>query len=262
MSCVSPEDCVVESQALPNCTLLTQAKGLCAQLNQALEHCADEGIVLVCDDDVELAPTFLEILDQIFLINPDVVGAGGAILYDSAVTCRPISREEAIKLVADSALRKNAKGRFEAGAHGDADVLYGCNMVFRAAPLKRERFDDNLPLYSLYFEADICRRMAKHGRVVNCPEAKVVHLASVGKRMSGVKMGYSQIANPYYLWKMKRTVTTTELLRLIPQALLANAVKSLKTSDSVDRRGRLKGNLKAIKDLISGSSYPGRIVSM
>ena len=77
---------------------------------------------------------------------------------------------------------------------------YGCNMTIRLAPLRRHkfRFDERLPLYSWQEDVDLFRPMATCGDIVQLGKARGVHLGTKRGRGSGLKLGYSQVANPLY----------------------------------------------------------------
>ena len=84
-----------------------------------------------------------------------------------------------------------------------------------------------------------------------------VHLGHKSGRVPGVRFGYSQIANPVYLCG-KGTVSRLFAARLMTGNLLANLVRSVAPDPVVDRRGRLRGNLLAIRDLCRGRLVPER----
>jgi hypothetical protein len=259
VSTIRDEDVAPESRGLPDCHFFTGAKGLCAQLNRVIDEIqGDEDPVCVFDDDVELAPTFVEMLCKAFQAHPDYVALGGAVIYDGAKRLDRISRDEASKQIASYASR-HPQSAESLCVEGARNILYGCNMCFRREALVAERFDEELPLYSWLFEVDICRRLHRSGRVGNVPSAAVAHLASLGKKMSGVKMGYSQVCNPYYLWTRKRTMSCAEFCRHTAQALASNTLRMLNFADPVDRLGRLKGNLLALWEISWCKSRPNRI---
>ena len=74
-------------------------------------------------------------------------------------------------------------------------------MIVRTAPVLAHglRFDDNLPLYGWLEDIDFARSIAPYGRVVKSMLLRGVHLGVKRGRTSGVKLGYSQIANPLYM---------------------------------------------------------------
>ena len=136
-------------------------------------------------------------------------------------------------------------------------------MAFRVAAIARDatRFDESLPLYAWQEDVDFCRRLAPHGRVVQSPALRGVHLGSKNGRSSGLRLGYSQIANPLYL-AGKGSVGRGWALRLMARNLGANLAGSLRRPGLVDRRGRLRGNLLAFRDLVRRRISPGRILEL
>jgi GT2 family glycosyltransferase len=76
-------------------------------------------------------------------------------------------------------------------------------MAVRVLPVHGNglHFDENLPLYGWLEDVDFCRRLAPYGRIVRNARTAGVHLGSNSGRTSGVCYGYSQIANPLYLWR-------------------------------------------------------------
>jgi hypothetical protein len=88
-----------------------------------------------------------------------------------------------------------------------------------------------------------------------------VHLGVKSGRVSGVRFGYSQLANPVYLIR-KGTVPASFLLELMGRNICANLVRSLWPEPHIDRRGRLKGNLLAALHLIQGRIEPEYILKL
>jgi GT2 family glycosyltransferase len=140
---------------------------------------------------------------------------------------------------------------------------YGCNMTLRLKPVRDHRlsFDEALPLYGWYEDVDFSRQLAHYGRVVQVPGACGVHLGVKSGRQSGVRLGYSQIANPVYLAR-KRSVSWTYAIASMSSRSLKNLVRSLYPEPFVDRRGRLRGNMKGWLDLCKGSLHPTRILDL
>ena len=77
--------------------------------------------------------------------------------------------------------------------------------------------------------------------------------------LSGVKFGYSQVANPIYLMR-KGTMSLLFGGTRIIKNLIANMVRIWRPEAHVDRRGRLKGNGLALLDLMRGRLHPGRVL--
>ena len=88
-----------------------------------------------------------------------------------------------------------------------AEHIPGCNMAFRLPTARAAgvEFDEALPLYGWLEDVDFSRRMAPYGKIISWPNCRGVHMAVKRGRTSGVKLGYSQVMNPFYLWR-KRTM--------------------------------------------------------
>jgi GT2 family glycosyltransferase len=124
---------------------------------------------------------------------------------------------------------------------------YGCNMAVRLAPVRehRIRFDERLPLYGWQEDVDLSRRLAQFGAVVRMEAARGVHLGAKSGRGSGVRLGYSQVANPIYLARKRMGYPLRRAVNHIARNLLSNIVRSTWPESYVDRRGRLRGNLRS-----------------
>jgi hypothetical protein len=89
-----------------------------------------------------------------------------------------------------------------------------------------------------------------------------VHLGTSGARSSGLRFGYSQIVNPWYL-ATKGSMTRSEAMIMhIARSLLRNGVGMLFPDSTVDRPGRFKGNLIALKNILSGPPTPEKVLEL
>jgi hypothetical protein len=122
-------------------------------------------------------------------------------------------------------------------------------------------FDEALPLYGWQEDVDFTYQLGARGVLVKNSRLSGVHMGSKAGRTPGKRLGYSQISNPVYLLR-KKTMPKALAWRLMRQNLAANLVKSLKPEAHIDRRGRLTGNLLAIKDLVTGKIDPRRILEL
>jgi hypothetical protein len=136
-------------------------------------------------------------------------------------------------------------------------------MSFRLEPIRRSnlQFDEQLPLYAWQEDIDFSMRLQPHGRIVKSEALRGVHLGIKAGRTSGVRLGYSQIANPIYLLR-KGTMSWKHARKLMGRNVLANLARSLRPEPWVDRKGRLKGNLLAFLDLAVGRISPQRILQL
>ena len=72
-------------------------------------------------------------------------------------------------------------------------------MAFRAKSIGTLRFDERLPLYGWQEDIDFCGALSATGRIVWTNLIWGVHLGTKVGKVSGVRLGYSQIINPIYI---------------------------------------------------------------
>jgi len=236
--------------------LLMGPKGACFQRNQVVNCLNDDDLNIFVDDDFLMKDSYLQELEQLFLTHRDVVMATGKVLADG-ITGPEFTHEQGVAfLETDGA--PLGREKLETVYN-----CYGCNMAFRAAPAVQNnlRFDEVLPLYSWLEDVDFSRQMSSYGRIVNSNRLRGVHLGSKRGRTPGVRLGYSQIANPIYLVR-KGTMIRRRAWRLMSKNMIANLVKSFRAEPWVDRKGRLKGNILGIIDFLRGRLSPGKILDL
>ncbi|MDQ2643388.1 MAG: glycosyltransferase family 2 protein [Myxococcota bacterium] len=231
-------------------------RGLCAQRNAILDVSGDADILVFFDDDYYPARDYIENTLALFERYPDVTVATSWPKHDGA-TGPGIAHDEAIRVIetypsieGELPLRR---------AYGG----YGCNMAIRLAPVRehRLRFDERLPLYGWLEDVDFTRRLAPFGRIVACDALRGVHLGTKAGRGPGLRFGYSQIANPLYIFR-KGSVSPRFVARQILRNVARNVTRSVRPEPWVDRRGRLLGNVLALKDLLRGTLAPENILNL
>jgi GT2 family glycosyltransferase len=237
----------------PEISFLLSQPGLTRQRNTVLKEVSDEDVVVFLDDDFFMKKNYLAIMEQVFLLRPDVVVATGKLLADG-INGPGLTVAEARSIIAAPVAPQEKR------TLSSAFNAYGCNMSLRLAPIRSHqlRFDENLPLYGWYEDVDFSRQLARYGAVVRVENAYGVHLGAKSGRQSGVRLGYSQVANPVYLAR-KRSVPWRFAIASMMSRSLKNLVKSTNPEPFVDRRGRLQGNLRAWRELLSGTISPTRI---
>jgi len=234
--------------------ILLGSKGSCVQRNRAIDFVGDKAdILLFFDDDFVPAPTFLAELVNIFENNPAIAGVTGRVLADGIKT-PGIAFEDAVRQLEGDVLP-------EVDTLPARETLYGCNMAIRVSLARDIRFDERLPLYGWLEDIDYTYRVAKNGPMVTSNRSTGIHLGVKGGRTSGVKFGYSQIANPIYMLR-KKTIPPKLAYERLARNFYANLIYSLKPEPYVDRLGRLRGNLIAISDFCRGRLDPERILKM
>ena len=231
-------------------------RGLTAQRNTILSAAADADVIVFFDDDYFPQLNYLEEVEGIFLGQADVVALTGRPMRDGA-NGPGVEAEMALELIAGDVSMPAVA--VLAPTYG----TYGCNMSFRMEPIRRHgvRFDENLPLYGWQEDIDFSRQLAPFGRIVDANVLRGVHLGTKGGRTSGVRFGYSQIANPVYLIR-KGTMSVGFAAALMWRNVLANAARSFRPEPWIDRRGRLRGNWLALWDLVTWRMSPRRILDL
>src|SRR5262249_49325392 len=138
---------------------------------------------------------------------------------------------------------------------------YGCNMIYRASAIGETRFDERLPLYGWQEDVDFAAQIHKRGRIVRSQAFAGVHRGVKSGRLGGLRLGYSQIANPVYLAR-KGTMGLSHAGLLMMCNFVANHAKALRPEPWVDRKGRLRGNWLALWHLMTGQIDPCRVLEM
>ncbi len=231
-------------------------KGSSAQRNAILDQATTADLIMFFDDDFLPRSDFLAEVERLFEREADLVVATGLVLADGI-------HGPGISIADAKEILETDPGAQPHDVTQPAFNAYGCNMAFRVSAIaaERTRFDERLPLYGWQEDVDFCRRLAAHGRIVKSPALRGVHLGNKRGRTSGLRFGYSQVANPLYL-RNKGTVGLKWALRLMGGNFAANILGSLKPQGLVDRRGRLKGNLIAFGDFVRGRLDPMRVLDL
>ncbi len=250
-----PADVEGAANANPAAEILLCAPGLPRQRNAILAAAADADIVVFFDDDFLPDAGYLAEIERLMGDDPAVVLATGRVLADGI-------RGPGLSATEGRSILQQA----DAGTRGTRAVFsgYGCNMAVRTGPMRGNNilFDERLPLYGWQEDVDLSCRLAVFGRVVQADAAFGVHLGIKSGRGSGVRLGYSQIANPFYLARKRDGYPIDRALKHVMRNVVMNAVRSTWPERYVDRRGRLCGNLLAFRDLITGRMVPERILEL
>ncbi len=250
----SPDDIAGLDGAFDNLETLVSRRGLCRQRNAALDHLGDStDIAAFFDDDFVPADDFLARLEALLTEQPDVVGATGVLVADGAQG-QPIGFDDAVNWL-------DCSGDRPLPSNGDCLSLYGCNMAIRLSAAAGLRFDERLPLYGWQEDVDFTHQLSWRGRLVKTSELTGIHMGARSGKTSGKRLGYSQIANIVYL-KRKGTMCPGLGERLLFQNIVSNVVRSVWPEQDIDRRGRLAGNLLAVRDLLKGTIDPERIEAL
>ena len=237
-------------------TVITKANGLCAQRNHALALVLPwADIITFLDDDFIPADDYLLRLVAWFDRVPDAAAIMGHVVIDGAQNAG-LSFEEGL-----SVLRAIEAEPPDIGEPVDETGAYGCNMSIRASLIGTKRFDERLALYGWQEDIDFTYPLKSCGRVIKVDDLQGVHLGIKAGRVSGIRLGYSQVVNPAYLIA-KGTIPKSFALKLMARNVCANAARSLWPEPYVDRWGRLKGNILGTLHLAQGRIEPERILHL
>lgn len=230
-------------------------RGLPHQRNRLLDLADNLDVLLFLDDDFLMAPDYIAETEAAFLDDPDVVMTTGAVVADGIIG-PGLSFEEAQRQLSGDATAPAA--RMTPVYNG-----YGCNMAVRLAAVREHglRFDEELPLYAWLEDVDFSRSIAPFGRIIRLGTARGVHLGVKSGRQRGIRLGYSQIANPCYLIA-KGTCSWRKGLFHMSRNLAANVYGTLRGERTIDRPARLLGNLKAMGDLVTRRLAPSRALRL
>ena len=210
------------------------------------------------DDDFRPDQDWLKEASTYFETNTDIVGLTGRVLADGI---KSLGLDEGDAQSYLSGERPAEKHWASGDVIRDISSMYGCNMAFRTTVFVSNKFDENLPSYGWQEDRDITGQAKKLGRTVYCPRCTGVHLGVKSARTSGVKFGYSQIANVTYLMH-KGTVEPGICLRFVAKAFAANSFYTLTQNPVYDYPGRFWGNCRALIDLVRGKCHPMRILEL
>ncbi|KUR70629.1 glycosyl transferase family 2 [Novosphingobium fuchskuhlense] len=250
----SQEDFGTAGESAVRPDLALSPKGLCRQRNRALDLLEGRAdIVLFLDDDFVMAPGYLAAVEDLFASDPGIAGITGNLVADGVrhggfTIQQALARIEQYAAGLDHAITPRT-------------ALYGCNMALRMAQMRGLRFDEALPLYGWQEDIDLTMRLARRGSLVSSGRVTGVHLGVRGGRTSGLRLGYSQVANIVYLLH-KGTIPMWLAQRLFWQNLAANLLRAPFPEPHIDRAGRLAGNMRALLDLVLGRIDPRKIERM
>lgn len=235
---------------------IMSAPGLPVQRNAILDQFSAISAILFIDDDFLMAPQYVEATLRAMQSDPGVVVTTGDLIADGSKGPGFSPAEAQVMMDADG--RMPQRGEVMPAPHG-----YGCNMAIRhdVARAHGVRFDERLPLYAWSEDMDFTHRLGRHGRIVKLGGARGVHLGVKQGRTSGHRLGYSQVANPIYLFQ-KGSYTLGRAARSVGRNVAANLVHSVRPEPWVDRRGRLLGNARAVADIARGRMKPERILKL
>jgi glycosyltransferase involved in cell wall biosynthesis len=254
ISCVDPED-AGDAALLPGVRVVIGRPGLAAQRNAALSALpAGMEIVAFFDDDFVADAGWLAAAVQTFCDDTQIAGFTGHIVADG-IKGPGLSFNEAVEIV-------KKMGQDSGCQRLEPYSPYGCNMAFRLSMIGNQRFDERLVLYGWLEDRDFGASIAKRGgRLVKGTSARGVHMGVKTGRVAGERLGYSQIVNPLYMLN-KGTMTLGQVADHVFRNVISNVLRAVRPEPFIDRRGRLRGNLLGLADVLCGRLDPERAAAI
>jgi glycosyltransferase involved in cell wall biosynthesis len=235
--------------------VLSRTQGLTIQRNAAAKL-VQTPYTLFLDDDVEIAPNFIESMERLLDTVSDAIAATAFVVVDGAQGDEGLDRKSARSAAVNYVRRRD---------NYDYDELYGCNLFVRTRIFAEVLFDERLPLYAWLEDLDFSTNCLRFGRTIRNTETCVAHLAAPAGRFSGLMFGYSQIVNPFYLWRKNGKPGLSHVVIAHWCVHIARNLRRTLTkipSDRTDRKGRLRGNMIALCHLVVGKVDPSYILQL
>lgn len=257
LAVTGPDDLPALDDWPVECEVVVSARGLPVQRNAALDQVINRAdIVAFFDDDYVASRTLVADVVELFRTNAQLVAVSGKLLLDG-IGGPGVSYDAALAVVQAYEGREPDAVWLQEHPGG----LYGCNMAYRASAIGDVRFDEQLPLYGWLEDVDFGCRMTGRGLIAYTNAFAGVHQGIKQGRTSGVRLGYSQVANPIYLCR-KGTLRRGAMIRFVVRHMAKNLVQAWFPEPWIDRAGRLKGNVIALRDLIGGRLHPSNILNL
>ncbi|MPQ97909.1 glycosyltransferase [Modestobacter sp. I12A-02628] len=251
----TPDEASLPATPLPPGAVLVHDRGLAAQRNAGLAAVPHATHVFCFDDDAVVRADFIEQAMLFFDAHPHVVALTGRVLLDGAAAEEVPADVAAAELAASAATPGT-------GTWTPSRTLYGCNFAFRPPAVGGEVFDARLPLYSWLEDHDFARRLMRKGTLAIVDDCVIVHRGvKSGGRTAHVRLGYSQVMNPAYLHhkgSFPLWLTVHETVFRCGK----NVVRSVVGQETQWRRERLRGNVRAARDVLRGRFTPERILDI
>jgi GT2 family glycosyltransferase len=254
VSCVVRED-AGDAARLAGVTVVTGPPGLATQRNTALAALPSGiDVVVFFDDDFVADADWLAAAAEAFRNEPQIVAFTGRVIADG-IKGPGLSFNEAVDIL-EACDRSAPWSRIEPFSP------YGCNMAFSLPAIGDLKFDERLVLYGWLEDRDFGGALAKRGgRLIKCASARGVHMGVKGGRVAGDRLGYSQVVNPLYMMR-KGTMTAGQVAGQLFRNISSNLAGAFRPEPFIDRRGRLRGNLRGLADVLRGRLEPERAAAI
>jgi GT2 family glycosyltransferase len=198
------------SREIPNLRYIhSSERGLTVSRNLALEQIAQSTeIIHFIDDDVELHPDYIVFMNEAFLKDSALVGAGGKVLspMNSEPTTDKRDKHKGLKFLSATksqlglVLRNGVN--IETGDSNepiDVDWISGCSMSYARRHIRGLRFDERRKDYSLGEDVDFGLRARAIGKLRYIPDAQLIHYLSPMNREKEMDLLSQQVVHRWTL---------------------------------------------------------------
>jgi GT2 family glycosyltransferase len=242
------------AEGIGGAEVILSTPGSSHQRNALIAAAPTADVIVFFDDDFMADIAYVAELERAMERFPAIVVATGRVLADG-ISGPGLTAADAMAILREVLPRPGITAVFSG---------YGCNMAVRATVVRAHGllFDERLPLYAWQEDVDLSRRLAQFGSVVRVEAASGVHRGVKHGRGSGVRLGYSQVANPLYLAGKQAGYPLPRALEHIGRNLAMNIARAARPEPYIDRRGRLRGNLLALSDLMLRRMTPERALDL
>lgn len=258
LSLVTPGDALPESVALPFVRTVLGPRGSTVQRNTALRSITSQPeCIFLLDDDMELAPDYLERMIGCLRKHPEISVVNA---WDLAADQFPngVTRAFAQQMLVQAQEHGKNGCRTADTRPRPVKTSYGGRMAFRGSLLGELQFDERLVLYGFLEDLDFALRCLPYGALVESTDARCVHLEVRGGRISEERLGYSDIVNPFYIWSKRTGFAFHRALLGSLRRTVRNGRQAWRESDT----SRLRGNLLGWCDVARGRLQPEQILKM
>jgi GT2 family glycosyltransferase len=177
-------------------THLHARRGLAAQRNVGIEAVRATGVgwVQFLDDDVELLPDYLALVNERFR-DPQVVGVEG-VDHNQTAAPRRVFRILYPRVRSGSCLSKTGHNWFpQTTVACSVDWLSGCAPAYRLGVLDGSAFDERRTGVGHGEDVDFSYRIGRLGRLVYDPAAGYVHRPSSLNRAFGAELAHDVVVH-------------------------------------------------------------------
>lgn len=195
----------IENYKLPITIISSAVKSAAAQRNFGIQHLNESkaaiDFVAFLDDDVRPTSSYLKLLSQNLVENPEAVGVSGLAIGVGEKTRKTSSLLKSLKLIGEqgciSRAGVNTPVRMDCGIV-EVEWLIGCSL-WRYSQIENLKFEEDFVGQSLFEDVIFSKRAAKKGVLLVNTQVKFDHLLADESRPNLLKHYRSWVVNRYRL---------------------------------------------------------------